>query len=204
MSKGKESKYELILETAFQLFLEKGYVNTKIIDIANEAGIGKGTVYEYFKSKESLFCEIFKRKVISQYTKMNTVILDHMSCQEKLQAAILYELHTISQFGNNKNILSNLMLKTEFLQNREIIEAMYDLMNIKLNLIHDIIQEGISKGEFVDVDPLMATFSIAGSLNYYISFGLDFALPFEGLCKEKKAAWENTEFFHLIFDGLKK
>lgn len=203
MSKRKESKYELILETAFQLFLEKGYANTKIIDIANEAGIGKGTVYEYFKSKESLFCEIFKRKVISKYAQMNTVIQEDMSCQEKLQAAILYELHTISQFGN-KNILSNLMLKTEFLQNKEILDAMYELMNIKLNLIYDIIQEGVRKGEFINIDPMMATLSITGSLNYYISFGFDFVLPFGDFCKEKKTPWDNNEFFRLIFDGLKK
>ena len=46
------------LDTALDLFVQKGYLDTKIIDIFNAAGIGKGTVYEYFSSKEELFTEL--------------------------------------------------------------------------------------------------------------------------------------------------
>jgi TetR/AcrR family fatty acid metabolism transcriptional regulator len=63
MAKGNRSKREMILEAAYDLFLNKGYWETKIIDIAEKAGIGKGTVYEYFESKDDIFFELFKTKV---------------------------------------------------------------------------------------------------------------------------------------------
>ena len=51
----KSKKRQLIMEAALQVFVEHGYEKTKIIDVARTAGIGKGTVYEYLKSKEALF-----------------------------------------------------------------------------------------------------------------------------------------------------
>jgi AcrR family transcriptional regulator len=43
-----------ILETALRLFCEKGYYATSIAEIAKQAGISKGLVYHYFKSKEEV------------------------------------------------------------------------------------------------------------------------------------------------------
>ena len=47
-------KMEKLLQAAAQVISEKGYANAKISEIAETAGIGKGTVYEYFSSKEAL------------------------------------------------------------------------------------------------------------------------------------------------------
>lgn len=56
-----------ILDAARQVFGDNGFYRTKIQDIADEAGIGKGTVYEYFESKEELFCRMV-RQSLSVYT----------------------------------------------------------------------------------------------------------------------------------------
>ena len=53
----REKKREEIANTAFLLFMQKGYTNTKIVDIAGAMNIGKGTVYEYFKSKEDILLD---------------------------------------------------------------------------------------------------------------------------------------------------
>ncbi|MFI3114893.1 MAG: TetR/AcrR family transcriptional regulator [Clostridia bacterium] len=50
----KTDKRELILNSAIEIFLEKGFENTTVTEIARHSGIGKGTVYEYFKSKDEL------------------------------------------------------------------------------------------------------------------------------------------------------
>lgn len=55
----KEAKKKQILRAALAVFSSKGYYGAKIADIADEAGIGKGTVYEYFRTKEGLFMELF-------------------------------------------------------------------------------------------------------------------------------------------------
>ena len=48
-------KKQLIIEAAIKVFARDGLEKGKIADIAKEAGIGKGTVYEYFRSKDEIF-----------------------------------------------------------------------------------------------------------------------------------------------------
>ncbi len=55
----KKEKREKILEAAITVFARKGTAKTKAADIAESAQIGKGTIYEYFKSKEELIAAAF-------------------------------------------------------------------------------------------------------------------------------------------------
>lgn len=55
----KAAKRQEILEAAIAVFVEKGYHAAKMADIAAAAGMGKGTLYEYFATKEALPKEIF-------------------------------------------------------------------------------------------------------------------------------------------------
>jgi TetR/AcrR family fatty acid metabolism transcriptional regulator len=54
-------KRESILRAAIRVFSQNGYFNSKVADIAKEAGIADGTVYLYFKSKEEILHSIFDR-----------------------------------------------------------------------------------------------------------------------------------------------
>lgn len=53
-------KRDRILHAASMVLARKGYAGTLISEIADTAGIGKGTVYEYFKNKEELFFAVFE------------------------------------------------------------------------------------------------------------------------------------------------
>ncbi len=55
-------KREAILRAAIKVFAGKGYFNSKVADIAGEAGIADGTVYLYFKSKDEILHSIFDRR----------------------------------------------------------------------------------------------------------------------------------------------
>ncbi|MFK5856349.1 MAG: TetR/AcrR family transcriptional regulator [Bacteroidota bacterium] len=54
----RNEKEALILETALRLFAKKGYLSTPVSLIAKEAGISKGLMYNYFKSKEDLLHKV--------------------------------------------------------------------------------------------------------------------------------------------------
>ena len=56
----RQNKRDQIVEAAAFVFAQKGYSGAVIAEIATQANIGKGTVYEYFKSKEDLFFAVFQ------------------------------------------------------------------------------------------------------------------------------------------------
>jgi len=57
---GRGNKRQQLLEAATAVFAEEGFVSVRVADIADRAGIGKGTVYEYFSSKEELLFAVFE------------------------------------------------------------------------------------------------------------------------------------------------
>ncbi len=62
-SSGTESdKATVILDAAVTLFAEKGYNKTTILEIANLAGVGEGTIYEYFENKRDLLLAVPKER----------------------------------------------------------------------------------------------------------------------------------------------
>jgi len=52
---------EKVLDTAYQLFCKKGYYNTTTNEIAKVAGVSIGSLYSYFKDKDTIFLEILDR-----------------------------------------------------------------------------------------------------------------------------------------------
>ncbi|NQX59995.1 TetR/AcrR family transcriptional regulator [Paenibacillus qinlingensis] len=55
----KDAKRQLILDTAAKVFANRGYHNTTVKDIVEEASISVGSFYFYFKGKEELFAELY-------------------------------------------------------------------------------------------------------------------------------------------------
>src|SRR3982074_3906097 len=56
-------KRSAILRAAIRVFANNGYFNSKVADIAREAGVADGTVYLYFKSKEEILHSVFDRSM---------------------------------------------------------------------------------------------------------------------------------------------
>ena len=58
--KADPNRRQDIIRAASRVFARKGYASTRIIDVAETASVGKGTIYEYFRSKEALFFAVFE------------------------------------------------------------------------------------------------------------------------------------------------
>jgi AcrR family transcriptional regulator len=65
-----------ILDTAQQLFYQKGYEQTSIQDIINAIGIAKGTFYHYFDSKTQLLDELIERMLEQTVQLVEPIVKD--------------------------------------------------------------------------------------------------------------------------------
>src|SRR6185503_418939 len=55
-------KREAIMTAALELFVERGFFGTAVPEIADKAGVGAGTIYRYFESKEALVNELYRQE----------------------------------------------------------------------------------------------------------------------------------------------
>jgi AcrR family transcriptional regulator len=60
--KGAGDKREAIMAAALELFVERGFYGTAVPEIADRAGVGAGTIYRYFDSKEALVNELYREQ----------------------------------------------------------------------------------------------------------------------------------------------
>src|SRR5215510_13871781 len=60
--RGSGDKREAILAAALELFVERGFFGTAVPEIADRAGVGAGTIYRYFESKEALVNAIYRQE----------------------------------------------------------------------------------------------------------------------------------------------
>jgi AcrR family transcriptional regulator len=67
-----------ILDSAMRFFLEKGYISTSIQNIADDCGVAKGSLYNFFNSKEDLFIEVLKLQQMRMAEQIRNIREDQM------------------------------------------------------------------------------------------------------------------------------
>ena len=162
----KKEKGELIISAAAVLFAEKGFNNATISGIAKRAGVGKGTVYEYFNSKTALFTAVFEWQN-KAFAKSATVSLSTLGAPvakrlEEMSRAIMsywcghMELYTLTMEFWSASVSSE--VRDRF---REIFRNVY--LEYR-GIVEGLIGEGIAKGEFrADLDVPAIAASLVGT-----------------------------------------
>ena len=161
--KDKSKKRQLIMDAALQVFVEHGYEKTKIIDVAQVAGIGKGTVYEYFESKEALFCCILEEycEYYKEGVRKILVDLNDAGCKEKLLSVIRMEEELKDQV--HLKSLNPVQLMTEFTNFPGLKQAIQVMLKFKFDTVCEILNEGVKNGEFRSVNIPLATAALMGA-----------------------------------------
>lgn len=99
------NKYDQILTASSRIFLKNGFEKTTVEAIAIEAKVGKGTIYEYFDSKENLFVEMIKTGVTYVYNDLYRVFNEKESMEETLELFLQSSLQLINEHSDKLSIL---------------------------------------------------------------------------------------------------
>ena len=138
--KSTKRKQEL-LKIAYNMFLTRGYDNTSIDNIINEAKIAKGTYYYYFKSKEETLEEVINMMINNEVIAAREILNMPISIPEKLVGIItsLRPKLDEKEIQNTLNREENIVMH-EKINNRIIEEA--------IPLLEQVVNEGIDNKVF--------------------------------------------------------
>ncbi|HEY0351636.1 MAG TPA: helix-turn-helix domain-containing protein, partial [Gemmatimonadales bacterium] len=84
-----EARAEEILDAAQQVFGESGFARAKLDDVARLAGVSKGTLYLYFDSKETLFREMVRAKIVALLAESEASLEAHTGSYRDLLVQLM-------------------------------------------------------------------------------------------------------------------
>jgi TetR/AcrR family fatty acid metabolism transcriptional regulator len=156
-----KDKEIFIFHAAWELFSEKGFHDTKISEIAKKAGIGKGTVYEYFKSKEELVQKMIIFNLEIAYEEVVQSIQGVDSPEEKLR---LIGKSDITRGMDILKTMKILQMVDDF-DKANIKQNVFGILNKRFIMIENIIREGMEKKIFNVDKSINGTMLYIGTMN---------------------------------------
>ncbi len=96
----KALKRDRILDATMKLCLEKGFAKTTMSDLAREMDIGKGTLYEHFRSKDELALSLIEREVDRMQQAVLPAIASSACAIEKLERMLRETVATYESTGD--------------------------------------------------------------------------------------------------------
>jgi len=157
-SRRREDTRQRLYEAAVALVAEQGFSATTVDDIAERAGVAKGTVYYNFPSKTALFDELLRHGVGLLTADFRAAVADRPP-GEAVSALVRAQLEYIQRYRSFAQLLLSEMWRT----NREWHQTLKLLRAEAIGVIADVVQAGVDSGEFAaDLDVQLSSSALFG------------------------------------------
>ena len=184
---------ERILETAIDLFADKGYAGTSVREIVEEAGVSKPVLYYYFQSKEGLFLAILEMAEVLQTELLARVLESNGNLLERL--LLLYR-RIYAGIDQNRNLYKMIY---GLIYGPPQGAPDYDLTRFHRHMfdaVRNIYDAGIESGEVKKTG--------ADEASYLVLSLLDFCLHMDQVEPQFSDPQRPERLLRMAFQGIKK
>jgi AcrR family transcriptional regulator len=182
---------ESILAASKELFARFGFKKTAVDEIAKKARVAKGTIYNYFRSKEEIYRAILQREGKIMIVKMREAMGDQKTSQLKLREMIIAKVKYYKDLSLLYEI--NRQRAEDLLPFVEKERA--EIAKQELNLIKEILEEGASNSALQAMNIPATAKAIAAAING-LEIGWTLEMELEG------ATAEIDDLLQILFHGL--
>jgi AcrR family transcriptional regulator len=147
-----EQRRQEIAKTAVPLFIEQGFNETSMRQIAQAVGMGKSTLYDYFDSKDDIIVFVVQEHITLLMQRANAIIAEEGSAAEHLRKILEMQLAFSLE---NKAFYMRVMFEAQRLK----VESQQRIQTYRYqfqDLIKALIETGIEQGYFRSVNATMA------------------------------------------------
>ncbi|HMX36891.1 MAG TPA: TetR/AcrR family transcriptional regulator [Ferruginibacter sp.] len=137
MAKHNKDTEQKILESARNVFIQKGLAGARMQDIADHAGVNKALLHYYFTSKDKLFNIVFEQEFGNFFSSLAQVIASDQPLFEKIKKVVALDIEKLSQFPDMPIFVLN-----EVSRNPEVILSR--LQNIPVEMVLGLFQQQIN------------------------------------------------------------
>jgi AcrR family transcriptional regulator len=142
-----QARPEEILDAAGKVFGDFGFARAKLDDVARVAGVSKGTLYLYFDSKESLFREMVRTRIVALLAESEALVESHRGSYRDLLADLITGIFHCVRDPQVMRILR--VAQAEFASFPELAEFYFDEVIVRARrLFQRVLELGSEAGEF--------------------------------------------------------
>lgn len=147
----KEERPEEILNAALELFTEKGFAATRMDDVARLAGISKGTLYNYFESKESIFHAVVQEMISPEIERVEEMVANYQGPSDHLLRQLIRAWWV--NVGETRLSAIPKIVISESGNFPELAQFFVDtVVKRARKLFTDVVSRGVVSGEFNTVE----------------------------------------------------
>ncbi|MDP8203281.1 MAG: TetR/AcrR family transcriptional regulator [Candidatus Tenebribacter mawsonii] len=162
----KQFTRDKILDSAKQIFIEKGIINSATLQIAEKAGIAHGTLFLHFPNKDALVIGLLDIELLKFSDEIKQLIIE----TDEIDKLLNQYLNLIKKEEGFFSSLAREMPSYKSELRRKILFR----ESLIREHFHQVIEKGIRKGIYASVDiPSVLTF-LFGTINYYLSLKSSF------------------------------
>jgi len=181
-----EATRTALLEAAEEIFLQKGFGNTSLSQIAKQAGITKSLIHHYFESKENLWKEVKQRR-FSLYLQQQMEMLEHAeeANADLLQDSIKLYFRFLVKNPEIVKILAWMFLERD---QDECLKQDQEVTQAGIARIREAQEKGFLRP---DIDPRIILFAFIGMAQHWVQDKLHFINDFgiEGMPEDLDEAY---------------
>lgn len=155
----RDEKRRAILEAACAVFTQKGFHRARVEEIAVRAGVGKGTIYEYFPSKKDLYEEMVETALGAYAEELAAAVAARDDPRSKLLAAARCTL----MVADRNRALARLILEQPGGLGENLRRHIWKVRESYIQILRGVVEEGIAGGDFRPVDPHLAAMALVGA-----------------------------------------
>ena len=151
-----------IIEAAVRVFARKGYYNSRVSDIAREAGIAAGTIYLYFKTKDDILVTLFRDKMAEFVGSLRKAIADEPDAVAKVRRLVVLHFRMLEDDPELAEVV-----QVELRQGQKFFRgpATQEIATY-FALIASVLEEGVAAGSFRrDLPVKIATKMLFGAMD---------------------------------------
>jgi uroporphyrinogen-III synthase len=183
---GKILKRAKIIEAASLLFSQKHYHEVMVEDVAKLASLAKGTVYNYFASKEELYFSIMRQRMEKLISSLRNKIADEKTSIDSLHSFIIHTYMFMMKYQTFFLMYQKESLKAE----NEICSELVAMEKDLKSMLKTIIKKGKVENLFREIDEDFAVDLILGSIYGSAARGIEKKYDEEEMIKDRERVYE--------------
>jgi AcrR family transcriptional regulator len=163
----RQQRRRQIFKGATKVFAQKGYSSATTQEIADAAGLAKGTLYEYVQSKEEILMLTVKEGLLIIKTETDKALAGLEDPVDRLQAALRVQLKFAKKYRHAARVLQ----REVFNLNEGDRAALSKSLDSHIEMLRAFIDDGIKKGRLKNIDSRIAAELLMHACSFYSDYG---------------------------------